>query len=403
MSRLAGIIPVDTPRGPAFLRTETFFGRNDRQRDQLARLQEMDVGSLAPLLAVEPDERESFAGTIFFDLETTGVSGGAGTGIVVLGMARPVAGGLETWQLLVAAPHLEPAALSAAADWTDRVADGPLVSFNGGSFDLPVLTSRSVLGRQPLDMLRRRHVDLLHPARRLWRFDLASHRLQDIEREILGIVRDDDLPGSDVPALYFDVLRTEQWERLDLVLRHNADDLIGLALATVAIADAAQGDCRSAGEWLGLARCIEARSSSREALHAYERAAEAAQWNGPVGAEARWRLANCSRRLGEIERAVRLWRDLAAAANYRQRDALLALAKHAEWRERDAKSALAHTDALLEGRADVDRAALLKRRERLRSKLRRGSGAQVAEDRSEAVWRGAGEPWAWRTRGKVAR
>lgn len=161
-----------------------------------------------------------------FDTETTGLAGGVGTRAFMIGVAAWQAGVLETRQLYLTATAGEAAMLEAFAGWLD--ADTILVSYNGKSYDAPLLKGRYRLNRiaHRLDDLP--HLDWLHPVRRRYRASLPNCRLATIEREVLRILREDDLPGSEAPAAWLSYLRGECAGNLGRVLEHNRQDVISL-------------------------------------------------------------------------------------------------------------------------------------------------------------------------------
>lgn len=186
--------------------------------------------------AVGPDLRPQDWDQVFcFDTETTGLSGGAGTVAFLVGWARLLPpsdpGGIprtevRQWFLR---DHPGEADLIASVDAALRDARG-LVSFNGASFDLPLLRSRWALSGRSFPETP--HRDDLHPARRLWKRLLDSCRLSRLEETVLGVRRPDDVPGALVPALWYDYLRSgagpDFTAPLDGVLRHHAQDVYSL-------------------------------------------------------------------------------------------------------------------------------------------------------------------------------
>ena len=190
----------------------------------------------APLplaFARRPDEAVEARRLLFFDTETTGLAGGTGTRAFMIGAADwhhdPVHGpGLRVRQLLMATLGAENAMLKTFAGWL--AGDTVLSSFNGRSYDAPLLKTRYRLGRlaDPLSALE--HIDLLHPARRRWKGMWENCRLGTIERNVLGIVREDDLPGSEAPAAWRGFLRGGSSALLQRVAAHNHQDVVTLAL-----------------------------------------------------------------------------------------------------------------------------------------------------------------------------
>lgn len=163
----------------------------------------------------------------FFDTETTGLAGGTGTRAFMIGLARFGPEGLSITQFTTATMAAEAAMLRAALADLDEGA--VLVSYNGRSYDRPLLSTRHTLARLPDPWRDRPHLDLLHPTRRRWRALLPDCRLATVERHLLGIVRDHDLPGSEAPAAWRSFLRGGSAALLRRVGEHNAQDLASLA------------------------------------------------------------------------------------------------------------------------------------------------------------------------------
>jgi uncharacterized protein YprB with RNaseH-like and TPR domain len=163
---------------------------------------------------------------LFLDTETTGLAGGTGTVAFLVGLARFVDGALCIEQLIVPELGHERPVLARLAE---RIAAAScVITYNGKSFDWPLLRTRFVMCRLPVPALSL-HIDLLHAARSVWKQRLSSLRLTEVEREILRFEREGDIPGSEIPARYFEFLRDGAAERLAPVLEHNQNDVIALA------------------------------------------------------------------------------------------------------------------------------------------------------------------------------
>ncbi|MGB7728524.1 MAG: ribonuclease H-like domain-containing protein [Candidatus Acidiferrum sp.] len=169
---------------------------------------------------------------LFLDTETTGLAGGAGTYAFLVGLAWWDAGGLQVEQLFLRDLHEEYSLLQELAQ---RIADRPvLVTFNGKTFDWPLLENRFTMTRAIRVPQLAAHLDLLHPARSLWRLRLGSVRLVELERHVLdaarlGWRRENDVVSSLIPQYYFEYLRGGTGQPLAGVVRHNQMDLRGLA------------------------------------------------------------------------------------------------------------------------------------------------------------------------------
>ena len=171
---------------------------------------------------------------LFLDTETTGISGGTGTYAFMVGIAWWDAGGLQVEQFFMRDLDEEHSLL---LELSERMTERPvLVTFNGKSFDWPLLETRYRMTRAITACTPKLHLDLLHPARQLWRPRLGSVRLKELEWHVLGgegraleWSRHDDIDSSLIPQMYFDYLRGGSPEPLAGVFRHNQMDLRGLA------------------------------------------------------------------------------------------------------------------------------------------------------------------------------
>ncbi|WAC63791.1 ribonuclease H-like domain-containing protein [Pseudoxanthomonas sp. SL93] len=175
------------------------------------------------------------AGMLLFDTETTGLSGGTGTRAFMIGASDFVPGGLRVRQLLITHLSAEPAMLRAFAGWLGE--DTRLVSYNGRCYDAPLLATRYRLARMGTPLAGIDHLDLLFPTRRRYRGVWENCRLATIERNALGIVREDDLPGSEAPGAWLQYLRGGDAGLLRRVLLHNFQDVVTLARLLVHLAE----------------------------------------------------------------------------------------------------------------------------------------------------------------------
>lgn len=297
----------------------------------------------------------------FLDLETTGLAGGAGTQAFLVGCARLEANGFSVRQFLLPGFEHERALLAAVSAWASE--PGLLVTFNGKSFDVPLIETRYLFHRQRFPLEGRAHVDMLHPARRLWRArgqwegsSEASCSLGTLEKLLAGVHRVGDVPGFEIPSRYFQFVRDGEARPLEAVLEHNRLDLISLALVmarVLTLIDRGPSACGSAYECFGLARIYDRADRRDEAetsyLHAIERLRRVGRDPETLG-EAMRRLAWCRRRAGRWREAAEAWQQLAdlprCPAALRQ-EAWEALAIHHEHRERDLDTAQAHARQLL--------------------------------------------------------
>jgi tetratricopeptide (TPR) repeat protein len=243
-----------------------------------------------------------------------------------------------------------------------------LVTFNGKAFDVPLLEARFRLNRSRFPLHRAPHLDLLHPARRLWKARLESCRLQSLEVALLHLHRHEDVDGWEIPQVYFDWVRRRDPRGMARVLEHNRLDILSLAALTAHACHVVQGtqDADDPRDLYCLARVLERAGQPERALARYRLAVEGG--SGPVRVAALLRLGSLHRRAGEHAAARAAWEEAAAAGDWvaHQR-----LAIHHERRSHDLGAALAAVErglALLEADDPQSRRArreLLARRERI--------------------------------------
>lgn len=164
---------------------------------------------------------------LHFDTETTGLAGGTGTRAFMIGAADWLDGRFRIRQLTLTTMAAETAMLRTFAEWLSG--DTVLVSYNGKCYDAPLLATRYRLARLPNPLAGLAHLDLLHPVRRHWKRQWPDCRLATAERQLLGVVREDDLPGAEAPAAWLTYLRGGPARNLRRVAAHNAQDLKSLA------------------------------------------------------------------------------------------------------------------------------------------------------------------------------
>jgi uncharacterized protein YprB with RNaseH-like and TPR domain len=242
-------------------------------------------------------------GLLFLDTETTGLAGGTGTYAFLVGAAFVDDGRVVVVQHFMRDFDDEPALLTALEPLLARAR--AIVTFNGAGFDLPLLETRFVLARRRWPALLP-HLDLLKPARRVWTGWLSDCRLPTLESAVLGLAREDDVPGGLIPMLYFDYLRSRRATPLRRVFEHNRVDVLSL-IALVGWFGRALADGRQVrpAEMAGLGRLWEPFDLER-ALSCYRTALQSplpeavAQW-------ARLRLAWWEKRAARWATACELW------------------------------------------------------------------------------------------------
>ncbi len=268
------------------------------------------VPDAAALRLLAPDAAEDVADAqrwLFLDTETTGLAGGTGTYAFLVGLGWWEGGGLEVEQLFMREYSEEPSLLAALAE---RLAERPvLITFNGKSFDWPLLETRYRMARSIPPPVPRAHLDFLHTARSLWRPRLGSVRLSQLERHVLGWERGEDLASELIPKIYLDFVRGGQAEALVPVFQHNQMDLRGLAGLSGRILSLLGDEAAASRDGLelyGVSRICERRGERKRARKLYEQSIGSVL---PLATDraARTALARLAKRDGDLARSRQLW------------------------------------------------------------------------------------------------
>lgn len=273
---------------------------------------------------------------LFIDTETTGLAGGTGTVAFLIGVLRLEGANLRLRQYLLTAFGGERAMLEHLAQWLRG--GETLVTYNGKSFDAPLLATRHRLCGLADPLNASRHWDLVHPTRRAFAGRWPDCRLATAEQRLLGFLREDDLSGAEVPQVWFEYVRFGLADRIPAVLQHNYWDLLSLVVLLPALVRAFSTPESEGADALGVARHALQGGDEDTALRHLE------CQRGLLDERGLLELARLHRRRGEWPRAVVLWEELA------QRDCVEALEHLAKYHEHalgDHRRALVLTERLL--------------------------------------------------------
>jgi uncharacterized protein YprB with RNaseH-like and TPR domain len=363
---------VETPEGACFVLDRVYPLQYCHGVDRLESLLQQHPAYAAPFCAEPRLESLDFRDFLFVDTETTGLAG-AGTIAFMVGVAFFDRDAFVTRQYFLRDHGDEPAMLYLFDELlAHRQA---LITFNGRSFDLPLLDGRFVLNRMDSDLRDRPHIDLLLPARRLWRLRLESCALGSLERSLLGLQRSqEDVPGWMIPTLYNQYLLTGDGREIARVFYHNRIDLLSMVtlaariVRQVAAPDPADHpiDLLALGRWLAdLGRLAEAEQLLRLAA--------VPELPTPLYQQALIHLGNLLKKAGRRDEALTVWQQL-ACTSFDDVTAHVELAKHYEWYGGDLTSAWLWTEqalALLDGTNPSLQVELEHRLRRLEKKLGR--------------------------------
>ncbi len=253
-------------------------------------------------------------GVLFLDTETTGLAGGAGTLIFLVGFARLEGEAVAFRQIFLADPAAERAFWETFLALTAGVQG--LVTFNGRGFDLPLIEMRLSLHRLHWPGLDLPHWDLLPTARRLWRRRLPSRALTALEEAVLGLGRSpDDVPSYEIPSRYWEYLQTRRVDLLEGVFAHNRQDVLSMVTLAARLAhlfEAPEGDAAVQGwDWVQLGRWYQESGRWEAAERAFRRALEDGAGDLALRRVAWQALGTLLRRMGRLEEAAQVWREWA--------------------------------------------------------------------------------------------
>ena len=274
---------------------------------------------------------------LFLDTETTGLSGGVGTIAFEVGLGYLTDAGFAVEQFLMRDYPQEPDVLKRLETRMKRFS--VLCTFNGRTFDAPLLKSRFLMNRLPDGCFPDVHADVLYPARRLWKLRLKQCNLATLEAALLGVNREDDLPGALVPQTYFQYLKDGDFAPLERVLEHNRQDIVSLAQLFFMLCQltAKPEEIREAQDLFSLAKAMEKRGDRQRAMKCYRLCA-----SGALRSDAYRAMAVAQKREGNLRAVEKLCQSMARQGE----DAVFAcetLAKLYEHQFRQPETALHYT------------------------------------------------------------
>ncbi len=335
----------DTATGPTFLVEASYPPEYMHGLTQLGmQLQPNTIAAWAGNPAIASQEKSSFA---FLDTETSGLAGGTGTYAFMVGAGRYTSQGFELIQFFMRDPLEEPALLLALEQFLASCRT--LVTFNGKSFDVPLLNTRYILQgwNSPFNELA--HIDLLHLSRRLWRDRLPSRTLSNLEVHILGAHRsEEEVPGWMIPQMYFEYLRDGDARPLKRIFYHNAMDVVSMAAllncTTSLLEDPTNFPAIEALDLAAAARLYAELGQIARAIPLFQHCLKS-DLPADLFLDSTERLALIFKRLGDYHSALPIWESAAQAGGL---FAFSELAKFYEHHTQDYSQAIQWTQSALQ-------------------------------------------------------
>jgi uncharacterized protein YprB with RNaseH-like and TPR domain len=346
LSDLPGMAEVEGPGGRFLLRTLRFDLDYRQGRWRLGDWLDLAANGVI-LVGGEEQAAFAFDHAVFLDTETSGLAGGTGTIVFLTGVGCFEDGHYVVRQYFARHPAEEWAYLPHLQELLRRASG--IVSFNGKGFDLPLLRTRFILAGLPPPDRRLPHLDLLHPARRLWRTRLGSCAFGHLEQMVVGHARTIDVPSWLIPSLWLR-FATGAGNVADMVrvLQHNLDDVLSMVPLACVIGRALSGIAAPhPADWVALGRTHFRAGHWPAAEAAFRRALEG-ELTPAQRYEAALGLAAVLKRRGRPAEAVVWWQAAIALDPARRPEPYIELAKYHEWEARDIATALSWTEAALQ-------------------------------------------------------
>jgi uncharacterized protein len=307
-------------------------------------------GATLAMIAKDADlEFADVSGAVFLDTETTGLGMGAGTYVFLVGAGYLDGNDFRVKQFFLMGPGHEMAFLATLSEFLSGFTT--VVTFNGKAFDLPLLENRYIRHRQTPPFADPPHIDLLHPARRIWKRRLESCALSSLEAQILGLARtQQDVPGWEIPSRYFRYQRSGDSRELEGVFYHNLQDILSLAALTVhvdrVLADPVCGLITDAQDFLSLGKAFARGGDTETALLCFEQALRRPM-HASDRADCLIRSATLQKRDRRWDVAVQIWETLVDEGGEPALYGRIELSKYYEHVERDYLAALEQVQAAL--------------------------------------------------------
>lgn len=308
---------------------------------------------------------------LFIDTETTGLAGGTGTIAFMIGLGWLNGDKFIVHQYFITQLSHEEGMLELLGEVVRRFRC--LVSFNGKSYDIPLLTTRFVLNRLPFPFQDQAHIDLLHQTRSLWRLAMENCKLKTVETDLLNLYRKDDIPGDIIPEIYFDYLRTNDTEKIERIFYHNRFDIISMLANLILIMKSLKSRLPEVNPLVDFAKgkLFNRKNDIDRSIAHYRNVLESS-----ISLTRRQKtmleLAQIYKKTNQYEKALPLWEESTDQQYPFSFEPYIELAKYYEHHQKDLEKALEIIESamvLSPSRRENERLMLGKRIARLRKKL----------------------------------
>ncbi|MEN6316519.1 MAG: ribonuclease H-like domain-containing protein [Clostridiaceae bacterium] len=276
---------------------------------------------------------------LFLDTETTGLSGGAGTVAFLVGVGFFEGETFTVRQYFIRDYDEEEAMLKELHQLFNRYQG--FVTFNGKSFDINLLQSRFISNRLKPSFRDLPNLDLLYPSRRIWGLKLENCRLASLEENVLGEYRADDIPGAQIPSVYFKYLDDRDASDIKRVIRHNGLDILSMVSLLARLSSLLKDPLSEADggfELLGLGRIFEATGRMDTMLECFEACTGSDRYT--IRSQAVKRLTGVYKKNGSYDLALEHWKRMESEDSGFELFHLVEMAKYYEHKAKDIEFAL---------------------------------------------------------------
>jgi uncharacterized protein len=344
---LPGFTVEETDHGMVYYRETRFQMDYKHGGTRLRELLEIPEEIVDFLSNESKSSKVDFRKALFLDTETTGLAGGTGTLPFLIGVGFIEDDSFVVRQYFSPDYQYEHAKLEHINELMRRFPH--LVTFNGRAFDMPIVTSRMVLSRMKPAHYDPPHLDLLFPARRLWKRTIGSCKLTSLERAVLRFHRHDDIPGWMIPSIYIEYLEHKNFYPLEQVFVHNLFDIITMAALLPGMwehLEMAENYKLCSMDHFSMGRIYEKKKERCQAVEHYEAAMTRCKDEGEKREIAK-SLTKIFKKNKEFEKAVPLWEEMAANSRI-DISAHLELSKYYEHHVKDYEKALKYVEDAME-------------------------------------------------------
>ena len=253
---------------------------------------------------------------LFIDLETTGLSGGAGVLPFLVGLGYYRDDRFYVAQFFLGEPAEEERMIHELGQFFTQMDFQSVVSFNGKGFDLPLLETRFILHREPFLLSELPHLDFLFSARSLWKHKHESCRLYNLAREVVEADRSEDIPSAEIPWRYFQYLQTGNFDLIEPILYHNQEDILSLlgvvVVGALIFSEGKEKEIVDAMDFFGAGKVMEKVGEVERSVHFFKRALDG-ELSDEVSLLTKKKLSYFFKRNQEWKKAVLLWKDIASS------------------------------------------------------------------------------------------